>query len=246
MVGSQLVVMTAHDHDRADSIRLVKERATSMSDAAVTVWVEPMATPTKALGSMLSFRPKSLICMSTSARTGVRRAVYGSLAERLLRAVDAPLLLVGPRWAGAPIADLRHLVVCVDGSPTAEAAIPLAGTWLDALALNVTMLHVRAGGDAFHVDLDRLASPLEQRCEIVDRAIVDSTDVVEGILDVVRHSVSPMVVMATHGRGGVDRMLHGSVMASLISRCEVPILVQRGPLPVTRLGETGPAPGSGV
>ena len=56
----------------------------------------------------------------------------------------------------------------------------------------------------------------------------------DGDLVMAAEKVTPEAInfMATHGRGGVDRMLHGSVMASLISKCEVPILVQRGPLPV--------------
>lgn len=240
MMGADLVVMTAHDAGDGESLRKVKDRAKAMSHAAATIWIEPQANEAKAVATMLSYRPHSLICMSTTARTGVLRAAYGSMAERLLHSIDAPLLLIGPRWAGASVTDLRHLVVCVDGSPTSEAAIPLAGAWADAMPLNVTMLHVRTGDAEPAVDLDRLAFPLEQRCEIVDKVVVDNPDVVKGILEVVDHSTSPFVVMATHARTGRDRIISGSVMASLIAKCEVPVLVQRGPIP-TRPEGLGPA-----
>lgn len=228
MFGAELVVMTADDIDREPAIRRVKQRAMDLSDDTVTVWVEPTANEVRAVSTMIDHRPSSLICMATSGRTGVRRAAYGSLAERLLHDIEAPILLIGPRWAGASVVDLRHLVVCVDHTTTSEAAVPLAASWAEALPLDATLIHVCTEDDETPVDLDRLALPLEERCRIVDKVVVENRDPVAGILDVVAHSISPLVVMATSGRGGIDRMLHGSVAASLISRCAVPVLVRRG------------------
>jgi nucleotide-binding universal stress UspA family protein len=229
MLGAELVVMTANGMGRAASVGHVKEQAIAISDHSVTVWVEPNANEVEAIATMITFRPKSLICMSTSGRTGVRRAAYGSMPERLVRVVDAPLVLLGPRWTGASIADLRHLVVCVDATPKAEVSVALAAMWAAALPVNATLLHVRTDSSESRVDLDRLAVPLEGRCKIVDKVTVEKADVAQGILDVVKDSGRPLVVMATGARVGLDRMVHGSVMASLISKCDVPVLVQRGP-----------------
>jgi nucleotide-binding universal stress UspA family protein len=228
LMGAELVVMTAHGIDTADAIAKVKDRAMAMSDTSVTVWIEPVANEAKAVASMLSFRPNSLICMSTSGRTGVLRATYGSMVERLLREVDAPIVAIGPKWAGTSVVDLSHLVVCMDGTPTAEAAIPLAARWAALRPLNVTLVHVRSRHDEASVDLDRLGQTLESTCEIVDRVTVDDDDVVDGILEVVHHSISPFVVIATSARTGLDRFVHGSVTASLLAKCPVPVLVQRG------------------
>ena len=49
------------------------------------------------MATVVRYRPNSLVCMYTNARTGVRRAVYGSLAERLLRRTDAPSCCSGRR-----------------------------------------------------------------------------------------------------------------------------------------------------
>jgi len=35
------------------------------------------------------------------------------------------------------------------------------------------------------------------------------------------------VVMATHGRSGLDRFTHGSVTADVVRTCPVPVLVQQ-------------------
>ena len=46
-----------------------------------------------------------------------------------------------------------------------------------------------------------------------------------------RDSTASMVVMATHARSGIDRLLKGSFLADLARRCPLPILVQRGRCP---------------
>lgn len=241
LADAHLVVATSSAARRRSSIRTVKDRAISFSDDRVTVWLEPAPSLRAAFETMVAYRPQSLICMYTHARTGLLRSVYGNLAQTLLRVVDAPLLLIGPAWTESSVAHLNHLIVCVDGSPASEAAISLAADWADMLPLDVTVLHVRTSDDVGPVDLDRLAAPLESRCEIVDKVVVNNADVVEGVLDVVRHSIEPFVVMATHARTGVDRLRHGSIVAELSAKCPVPILVQRGDNPEPA-AEPGPEP----
>jgi nucleotide-binding universal stress UspA family protein len=63
---------------------------------------------------------------------------------------------------------------------------------------------------------------------------VRNPDVVDGIVQVVEGSLKPLVVMATSARSGVDRMLHGSVMAALMAKCVAPVLVWRAQAPAPR------------
>ena len=54
---------------------------------------------------------------------------------------------------------------------------------------------------------------------------VESGDPAQNIIDYVKeHSIS-LVVMSTHGRGGIRRLLVGSVTDRVIRSCEVPVLV---------------------
>ena len=55
-----------------------------------------------------------------------------------------------------------------------------------------------------------------------------------------RASTASMVVLATHARSGLDRLVKGSFLADLARRCPLPILVQRGPLPTERPAWLGP------
>lgn len=66
----------------------------------------------------------ALLVMSTHGRSGLGRWVYGSVAERVLRASVAPVLLVPAlartNWEET---DRCRIVVPLDGSPLAETVL---------------------------------------------------------------------------------------------------------------------------
>ena len=76
-----------------------------------------------------------LIVMTTHGRGGLRRAWLGSVADQLIRTSDVPLLVIRPGESGTaePVAELREIVVPLDGSELAEAvlepAAALARLW---------------------------------------------------------------------------------------------------------------------
>ena len=230
-MGAKLVLATASDLSNDKLTQALKARAMHDSDDTVTVWLEPAHSQAQAIATMAAYRPNSLVCMYTHARAGLLRTVYGSLAEKVLRSVDAPVLLTGPRWHGSSVVNLKHLILCTDGSPTAEAAVPLVAEWASVLPLNITLVHVQSEPDEDPVDLDPIVASLEGRCEIIDEITVQDRDIVQGILGVLQHSINPFVVMATHARTGLERLVFGSIVAEVTARSPVPVLVQRGPLP---------------
>ena len=239
MFGAELVLATAADlpDEHVDEF---KAAAVARSSQRVTVWVEPNRAEADAMATVVHHRPNSLVCMYTNARTGVRQAVYGSLAERLLRRTDAPVLLFGPAWQQDSMVNLGNMIVCLDASPTAEAALPLAGSWARVLRLTAVVVHVRTSRDAPALDLTPLAYPLGFVCPEVRRLTLDDPHPVDAVVDLARSSTASMVVLATHARSGLDRLVKGSFMADLAQRCPVPILVQRGPLPTERPAWLGP------
>ena len=233
MFGAELVLATAADLQDVH-VDEFKASAVARSNQRVTVWVEPNRAEAEAITTVVHYRPNSLVCMYTNARTGVRRAVYGSLAERLLRSTDAPVLLFGPSWDQGSMINLRNMIVCLDASPTAEAAIPLAGDWARARQLTAVVVHVRTSPDAPALNLAPLAYPLGFVCPEVRRLTLDDPHPVDAVVSLARSSTASMVVMATHARTGLDRLVKGSFLADLAQRCPLPILVQRGPLPTER------------
>jgi len=164
----------------------------------------------------------------------VRRAVYGNFAERLLHELEVPVVVLGPRSENASIVNLRNLIVCVDGSATSDAAIALAIAWARILPLNASVVHIRQHRDDPPVDLGPAVRSLQTCCEVVEPIEELDSDPVEALTEIARHSSGAMLVMATHGRTALQRVLQGSFTAELVHRSPLPVLVQRGPLPAVR------------
>ena len=142
----------------------------------------------------------------------------------------------------------RRILVPIDGSPFAERALTLAvplahqsGASLVLTLANPLPPRVEditgAPIDPRSADRD-VREHLRQQLERVARRVAMregltvATQFREGpVLDeldaAIADSGADLVVMATHGRGGVSRLWLGSVTDGLLRRCRVPVLVTR-------------------
>jgi nucleotide-binding universal stress UspA family protein len=126
---------------------------------------------------------------------------------------------------------LRRILVTADGSSDSEAAFAAVLPLLKAEAPEVTVLHVlespeapftppaqvagvcralRSNGVAAHLEL-REGKPAREIARLANR------------LD--------LVVMSTHGRSGLKRLVLGSVTEDVLRQVEVPLLVTRPEIP---------------
>jgi nucleotide-binding universal stress UspA family protein len=202
-------------------------------------------------------RQADLICMSTHGATGLRHALGGSVAETVLRLVPTPLLLVHagmehlPR-AGAPF---RKILVPLDGTPLAEAALTFLadepiGHAADRILLRTVArelmtappLATGSAVDMCFAEADRETE--EHRAEAAGyldaagrkylgaaswRAQVACGDPADVIPRVAAAEGVDLIVMATHGRHGMDRLLHGSVAGTLVQETPAPLLLIHAP-----------------
>jgi len=225
-----VVLLTSARTDQPHDVAALKARAMHMTTDTVEVWVDSETTPSRAVARAAEHRPNALVVMASHARTGVRRALFGSLAEDVLDTVDTPVLALGPACALRDPADLRQVVLCVDGSATAQAALTLAASWASALGLRCLLLHVRTPSDdpEEQFDFAPLVNTLRGVCDDIETEVVDAPDVAKGITLVVGRTTASVVVMATHGRHGLERFTQGSVTADVVRSSTVPVLVQHG------------------
>ena len=103
----------------------------------------------------------------------------------------------------------RTIVVPIDGSSVAQAALPVAHHLAAALHAKVQRITVRDGGPG-------AASPVEVELE---------GDATEAILAHVDALESPLVVLSAHGHSGWTKRLAGSVAERVIRRCAAPVVV---------------------
>ena len=182
-----------------------------------------------------------LVAMGTHGRTGVRRYVAGSVTERVVQGTEAPVLVV---HAEDPLLESVYddILLATDGSDPADAAVDhglslaaATGARVHALSL-VDLGGVGAGAE--DAPVLELRDYLQQAAEgavadVADRAAAADVEAVtevrdgepvSGLLDYADEQGVDLLVVGTHGRRGVDRLLLGSTTERLLRRAERPVL----------------------
>ena len=144
----------------------------------------------------------------------------------------------------------KHIVVPLDGSGFAEAALPYALEIAAQFDSDITLLRVvmppRIGEGALSPEsanyvinmrddlykeaidyLQQQKGSLRQQNFRVHYQVVESDDIAAEIISAVRGADADTIVMCTHGRGGLSRWLFGSVATRLLHSAPVPVLVIR-------------------
>ncbi len=127
---------------------------------------------------------------------------------------------------------LRTLLFPTDGSAWAERvfsqAVYYAGHYGAALHVLTVLESSTPGTAALAFARNRLLT-LEAESAGVDlvQATVESASLTQGILDYAVLIDADLIVMATHGRTGLDHLLLGSVAEAVVRRAERPVLTVR-------------------
>ncbi len=187
-----------------------------------------------------------MIACATHGRGPVGRLVRGGVAWKTLALSAVPVMLRhfeddAPTDVGVPLAQ-RRILVPLDGSPLAETAIPLATElareWNAPIFLLYVVPQVRASDNSYgymyvtpatheaekqeaRQYLDRIAG--QQAVQVHTRAVVGS--VVDSLVEAVEDLSITDIVMASHGRTGLSRVIVGSVADALVNRLTRPIII---------------------
>lgn len=195
-----------------------------------------------------------LVVLCTHGGSGLRGLIFGRVAQQVLQRGHVPVLLVQPTPAGReqPFA-CRRIMVPLDGSTTAEVALPAAAELAAAcgaellLAMIVPTVETISGERAAAVRLmptagaavldseaaeaDAYLQAVAARTVAAGRPVttLDRGEPVRTLLDLASRRNIDLIVMATHGRSGVGAVWAGSVAQRIISHSTRPVLLVRIP-----------------
>ena len=140
-----------------------------------------------------------------------------------------------------------EILLPLDGSELAETALPLAQSITQSSNATIHVVQVvsrlpeleaRRAGDSIQLArelveariargkkyIGRVAAQLEKAGIDVATAMLEGA-AAESIVNYTTEHGIDLVVMSTHGLGGLKRLLRGSVTDRVIRSCEVPVLV---------------------
>lgn len=226
--GANVIVMTAQPGDVTASEAMLSGAAHRAGlDSAQPVVYDDCLGATAIIASADN-EPDPVVCMTTHARGVLGDAVLGSVAQEVLRRSDTPVVLVGPKVLVAETAHYQELVVCLDGSRTAELVLPAATSLARDLGLDVWLVGVinplagsggkaMASADTFEgSSLKRAARGFADSGLTVNWETLHGTDPANAIIDFVRSRPQPLLAMTTHGHSALGLITGGKPVSHLV------------------------------
>jgi nucleotide-binding universal stress UspA family protein len=209
----------------------------------------PYGPPATWIPSEVELRDADLIVMATHDRANADRWIHGSVAEAVVSHAQVPVVVVRAIGGRPPLFGQTDttLVVPLDGSEFAEAALPVAREFAWLLGARLVLVGVVADPSQVlvgeipmyaYTEDDFGEAEAEVR-EYLARAAkrIASRVPVETVLRVGDASVeiaaevaqrgAAAVVMATHGRTGLARSIVGSVAGNILHRSAGPVILVR-------------------
>jgi nucleotide-binding universal stress UspA family protein len=199
-----------------------------------------------------------IVMLTSHGASGLRGIVFGSIAQQVLQSGKVPVFMQRPESA-RPEFDLKRILVPLDSSALYEPALELAselatryGASLHIVVVVPTMTTLSPERAATGVLLpsstkaildlaqDGAVEYLQKKLlaykarGVSITAEVERGDTAPKILEVAGRNPTDLLVMATHGRAGLDAFWQGSVTPKVLSRAKAPVLMLRveGPEPL--------------
>lgn len=206
--------------------------------------------PAEGLLDVTAQGPRTMVVMATHGWGGLRRVAFGSIADKLMREGSVPVAVFrGPARIKAKA--LRHLLLALDGSALAEQSLPLAVRLARTYSSEVHLVRVvNASFSPYHSPgFDRSPEELGLLAELADQNHEDARGYLNGIATTLRRqgirvswevragapgeeivraaetSAADLIVMCSHGRGGIRRWVLGSVTDTVLRTGSTPLLV---------------------
>jgi nucleotide-binding universal stress UspA family protein len=224
------------DHEaEAHEVEWLREIAESVAaeEPGIEVTSRVVHTP---LAARLHEVDESVLVLAPAADvhlTGLHPTV-----REVLHGGGVPVLLTRP---DQPVLPLRRILVALDGSDFSVEALEPAMALARVSGARLSLLQVVTR----HTGIVRLLRPGEPSAESAERflrrvretipadlgpvdvRVVEKGNAAAGIAEETRRGDVGLVAMATHGRGGIRRLILGSVAESVVRGCPVPVLLYR-------------------
>jgi len=247
--------------ERAEAQRYLHDLARRFADQGAKVHGRVVeGPPAETILETARTEGATLIALCTHGRSGVARWVMGSVAEKVIRASEVPVLLVrsfrrSPQGdlepSGPQELPLRRILVPTDGSPESMAVVSPAEKMALLFGSQIVLLHVVppwypppawSGMEGGFLppppppvpEKDSATVKMAERFAQAGLKVTRMTSSGDAAAEIVDHASVPgidLIAMASHGRSGVSRWMLGSVAERVLRSAMVPLLIVRASSP---------------
>lgn len=190
--------------------------------------------PTDIISNYSNDNEIDLICMTTQGRTLTKRLMTSHITSDVISNRTPPVLVMRPtdNWRSTRTT-FKRLLVPLDGSETAEQILPYVHEIAYKFNSSVTLISTSEGSES-----DDFASTIKVYLEKIKESLntkgieaeiqINSTDPTQTILNTASELNIDLIMLASHGRGGLDRrekVKLGSVVDSILQKTLCPVFL---------------------
>jgi nucleotide-binding universal stress UspA family protein len=232
----------------SEYLRAVAAKATGVN----IKWSVEKGRPEEVITEKAVADKNALIAMATHGRSGLNRWMLGSVAEKVLRGCENPLLMVraSEEVDAEEKVRLKSVIVPLDGSQLAERVIPSVVALAKAMNIEVVLFRaysipysVYSGTEGYSaINFEELiAAVKDEAVGYLEKKTAElKTDGLAKVSYVAKEGLSAdevialgratpdnLIAMCSHGRSGVKRWVLGSVTETVVRHSGDPVLVVR-------------------
>lgn len=183
-----------------------------------------------------------LVLIASHGRSGLGRWLLGSVATKVARGSDTPVMIVRgvEEKETAVTPKIETILVPLDGSGASENALNEAVSWAKAYSARLVLYQSMSSATlpdpqmveaarAEFVRAEKYLNMKRDECADIHVSVeVEEAHPAEGILKAASRNKADLIIMTSHGRGGLARWMLGSVAERVVQSSGCPVLVVRG------------------
>ena len=188
-----------------------------------------------------------LLVVGTHGRTGARKLLMGSIAEKIFRQAPCPVLSIGPNVPCKPVGEIQfhNILLATDFGEESLASLRYAFSLAEEAQAKLTLLHVIEQPAAGIIDLEaETASVMRRLKELVPPEVEawcqieckvefgpQSALPAQRILEIARDKVADLIVLGvrpTHRAMSAVTHLSQTTAQHIVAHATCPVLTVRG------------------
>jgi len=219
--GTPWVIDKAEKEAR-EHLESIKNQATKEGVDCETI-VSLSEEPYQAIVDHASLNKVDMIIMGTHSRKGIKRLMMGSVTAKVIGHAPCNILVL-PLNAKF---ECKNILIATDGSQYSEAAVSEAIGIAKRCEISLFVISVASSDEEMISAQDAVKKVVEtaEKDGIRTESIITKGKPYEAIIEAAKQNKVDLIVMGSHGKTGLKRLLMGSETEQVIGHSDSAVLV---------------------